>query len=367
MTETADALELAVTETLGTGNSQPAGHGPLVRFGILGFGYAFGQDADVTEAAGGYVTDPERVVRWGYRTFHRAAEGITATNLAAAAARDALAKLGLEAGDIDLVVLATSEMPDYLHWDTSAGLSRELGIERTQTLLLNEGCASGVTGLGIVAGQLAVQPELQTVLFVAVNRVSEYHRNRMNVNNAVHSDGAVAAVLRRGHDQLRWLSTEQFTHPELCDFFRTDFGGAVAPVPPADWSTANAPSGLERVLAHFQKDPKQLREFQGQLSGRVTEVIERACERAGVKSGDLAHIIYINDSADTIEEVAAPFGISVQHTNAEISAEHGHMGAADQLISLGQHLDRGELKPGDLVALSGISIGMRWYCTLIQI
>ena len=41
------------------------------------------------------------------------------------------------------------------------------------------------------AGQLAIQPELQTVLFVAVNRVSEFHRNRMNVNNAVHSDGAV--------------------------------------------------------------------------------------------------------------------------------------------------------------------------------
>jgi 3-oxoacyl-[acyl-carrier-protein] synthase-3 len=236
-----------------------------------------------------------------------------------------------------------------------------------QTLLLNEGCASGVTGLGIVAGQFAVQPELQTVLFVAVNRVSEFHRNRMNVNNAVHSDGAVAAVLRRGHESMRWLATEQFTNPDLCDFFRCDYGGAVTPLPPADWSTATAPSGLERVLTHFEKDPQRLRVFSEYLANSVTRVIEGACERVGFGIKDVAHVIYINDSADTIAEVAEPCGLSVEHTNAELAAEHGHMGAADQLVCLGQALERGEIQPGQLVALSGISIGMRWYCTLVQV
>ncbi|MEO6503338.1 MAG: 3-oxoacyl-[acyl-carrier-protein] synthase III C-terminal domain-containing protein [Jatrophihabitantaceae bacterium] len=357
----------SILQAPAAGDSQRAPSGQVVDFGILAFGYAFGQDLDVSETAGSYVTDPERVTRWGYSTFHRAAPEVTATALAADAARKALAELNMDASELDLVVLATSEMPDYLYWDTSAALARELGIDKTQTLLLNEGCASGVTGLGMIAGQMAIQPELRTALFVAVNRVSEFHRNRMNVNNAVHSDGAVATVLRRGHDQLRWLATAQFTDPDLCDFFRCDFGGAVTPLPPADWSTATAPSGLERVLNHFQKDPNRLREFQEKLSGRMTEVIELACKQAGVDRDKLAHVIYINDSADTIEEVAAPFGLTVEHTNAEISAAHGHMGAADQLISLGEALQRGDVKPGDLVALSGISIGMRWYCTLVQV
>ena len=367
MTETTDAPSSPPAETEGLGNLLTGSTGPGVNFGIAGFGYAFGTDQDVTSTAGSFVTDPERVVRWGYQTFHRAEPEISATMLAATASRDLLKQLDMAATEIDLVVLATSEMPDYLHWDTSAGLARELGIERTQTLLLNEGCASGVTGLGMVAGHLAVQPELRNVLFVAVNRVSEYHRNRMNVNNAVHSDGAVAVVLRRDHDRFRWLSTDQFTYPDLCDFFRTDYGGAITPVAPEGWSTATAPSGLERVLAHFDKDPNRLRVFQEQLSNRVTEVIQRACERAGIDQSRLTHVIYINDSADTIEEAAAPFGISIEHTNAEISALHGHMGAADQLTSLGELQQRGDLKPGDVVALSGISIGMRWYCTLIEV
>src|SRR5262249_55980854 len=186
---------------------------------------------------------------------------VTATDLATEASQQALTGTDLTADDVDLVVVATSEVPEYLHWDSSAALARELKVQHKQTLLLNEGCACGVTGLGMVAGLMAIQPELDTALFVAVNRVSEFHRNRMNVNNAVHSDGAVAAVLRRGHPRNRWLATDQFTDAELCDWFRTDYGGSVAPQPPPGWSSATAPAGHERVQAHFQKDPQRLKEF----------------------------------------------------------------------------------------------------------
>lgn len=339
---------------------------PLVNFGIQGFGYAFGEDQDVKETAGQFVTDPERVVRWGYHTFHRAAETVTPVGLATQAAQDALGRMGLSPEDLDLVVVATSEMPEYPYWDSSAALARALKIAQVQTLLLNEGCASGVTGLGMIAGLMALQPELNTVLFVAVNRVSEFHRNRMNVNNAVHSDGAVAAILRRDHPNNRWLATEQFTDPDLCDWFRTDYGGAVAPVPPPGWSSATAVSGTERVQAHFQKDPQLLREFGERLNARVVEVVDRACQRAGVSRDRLARLIYINDP-DGIEDVARAAELPLERTNSALSVTHGHMGAADQLVALGEYVERGELSSGDLVALTGISIGMRWYCTLIQV
>jgi len=336
-------------------------------FGISGFGYAFGAGQEVAEAARSYVSDPERVLRWGYHTFHRAADDVTATALATAAAQDVLTRTGTTPDDLDLVVAAVSEIPEYPHWDSAAALARELKIRERQTLLLTEGCASGVTGLGLVAGVLAVQPDISTVLFVAVNRVSEFHRNRMNVNDSVHSDGAVAVVLRRGHPQLRWLATEQFTDPELCDWFRTDYGGAVAPVPPPGWSSATAPGGNERVHAHFDKNPKKLREFVDLLSTRSFDVIDRACRRAGISRAELTHILYVNDSPGTIGDVARPFGIPAERTNAAVAMRHGHMGAADQLISLGELLEAGQLAQGDLVALTGTSIGMRWYCGLVRI
>ncbi|ROP36615.1 3-oxoacyl-[acyl-carrier-protein] synthase III C-terminal domain-containing protein [Saccharothrix texasensis] len=340
----------------------------LVDFGVAGFGYATGEDQDVAQTAGDYVGDPERVVRWGYHTFHRAPDGVTATDLAALAGQDALDRLGLAPNDVDLVVVAASEVPDYHHWDTSAAVARRLKVEgTTQTMLLTEGCACGVTGLGYVAGQLALQPELRTVLFIAVNRVSEFHRNRMNVNNAVHSDGAVAAVLKRGHEGVKWLATDQFVDPDLSDFFRTEVGGAANPLPFDGWTAKDAPPGHARIQAHFDKDPAKLREFVATLNQRITDTIDNALRRADLTRDDLKHVIYINDSTDTIEEVAEPFGVTVEHTNAELSLSHGHMGAADQLFCLGEHIERGDVKSGDVVALCGISIGMRWYCTLVRI
>jgi 3-oxoacyl-[acyl-carrier-protein] synthase III len=341
--------------------------GRIVDLGIEGFGFAFGEDQDVAATAGDYVADPERVIKWGYHTYHRAADDVHATNLAASAAQQALDKVGRSADAVDLVVLATSEMPEYSYWDSAAALARELKIERTQTLLLNEGCASGVTGLYYVASTMAMQPEIDTALFVAVNRVSEYHRNRMNVNNSVHSDGAVAVVVRRDHQSNRWLATEQFTDPVYADLLRTDFGGSVHPTPVDGRFGTDMPSGYEKTHELLGKDPRKLRKFLDERNDRIVEVIEGACQRAGVSRDDIAHVIYINDSVDGIAAIAEPLGLPPERSNAPLAPAHGHMGAADQLTSLGLQLEQGVLKPGDIVALCGMSTGMHWCATLIQV
>ncbi|MBB2911045.1 3-oxoacyl-[acyl-carrier-protein] synthase-3 [Streptosporangium becharense] len=339
--------------------------GPIVDLGISSFGFAYGEDRDVASAAGDYVANPERVINWGFRTFHRAADDVQATDLAAEAARQALDRAGVSADALDLVVLATSDMPEYSYWDGAAALARELKIERTQTLLLNEGCGGGVHGLYYVASTLATQPDADTALLVAVNRVSEFHRNRMNTINAVLSDAAVAVVLRRDHPANRWLATEQFTEPEHCDLLRVDFGGAVNPVPPQGWSTVDAPGGHERIREQFGGDPRTLRRFLETRYERLLEVIDGACGRAGLGRDDITHLIYLNDSATSIAAVAEPLGIPLARTNADLAPDHGHMGAADQLVSLGVRLENGDVAPGDVVALCGISTG-RWCATLIR-
>jgi len=342
--------------------------GRIVDIGISHFGFAFGEDQSVEKVAKDYVGDPERVLQWGCDTFHRAPDGVYATDLAAEAAEQALERAGIAAADVDLVALATAENPEYLYWDSAAGLARALGVKKTQTLLFdNEGCGAGTTGFGQIAGTFALQPELETALFVVVNRVDEYRRNRMSINQCVHSDGAVAALLRRGHPGTAWLSTEQFTDPSLVDGFRADYGGAVNPVPPQDWTNRDA-SSMEWLHQHFGKDPRRMRAFLAERDERVVEIVDRACARAGLSRSDLDHVIYINDARPgAIESVAKPLGIPVERTNAVFAPLHGHMGAADQLTSLGLHLERGDLKLGDIVALCGISSGMRWVCTLFRI
>ncbi|MFI6209075.1 3-oxoacyl-ACP synthase III family protein [Streptomyces sp. NPDC051041] len=325
-----------------------------------------GDPQSVADTVSRYVDDPERVLAWGYRTYHRAADGVSAVQLAADAARKALAAAGVEAGDIDYLVVADSNVPDHLNWDMSTAVAREAGLSGAPTLLLTQACASGVTAFERIAGILAVRPDVRTVLLVTVNRVSEQHSNRMRTNTCLGSDGSAAAVLRRGERQLRWLGTEQISDPECADFFRIEYGGAAAPRPPEGESNLTV-DPLALVYRHFRKDPEHLTAFVRSVNARVAQVIDRACERAGVPRQSLARVVYLNDNQKSMKEMARAVGIGLDRTNAELAAELGHCGGADQLICLQAHRERGELRPGDVVALAGLATGMHWFCTLIEV
>lgn len=338
--------------------------GPAVDFGIVALAHTLGDHRDVGATAAEYVDDPDRVLQWGYRSYHRSTT--TPTALAASAARKALAKAGISSDQLDLVVVADSGVPEYLMWDPSAAVAREIGVTEAPTLLLTQGCASSGIGFQQIAGTFAIRSEIDTVLLVAVNQVSEAHTNRMRTNTLLSSDGAAAAVLRRGHSGMRWLVTEQLTDPSCCDFYRIEYGGAAAPSAPAGAGNLDI-DPVALVYKQFHRDPDHLARFIPALNGRVRTVFERACAKAGVRTEQVAKFLFINDNQDALADMAKTVGVPLASTNAELSAELGHCGGADQLICLDTYLQRGALAEGDVVALAGISNGMHWYCTLLTI
>ena len=100
----------------------------------------------------------------------------------------------------------------------------------------------------------------------------------------------------------------------------------------------------------------------------LIEVINSACSQAGLSVKDISHLIYLNDARPgVIEAIASPLGVPISRTNSKFAKGYGHMGAADQLISLGLHLDEGDFRAGDIVALCGISSGMQWCSALVRI
>ncbi|MEU8700911.1 3-oxoacyl-[acyl-carrier-protein] synthase III C-terminal domain-containing protein [Streptomyces sp. NPDC048680] len=338
---------------------------PPADFGVLALAHALGDPRDVAATVADYVDDPDRVLLWGYRTYHRSPEGTTPTVLAARAATKALATAGVDPRDLDLVVVADSSVPDYLLWDASTALAREIGAT-APTLLLTQGCASGVTAFQHIAGTFATRDDVDTVLLVTVNQASEAHTNRMRSNTLLSSDGAAAAVLRRGHSRLRWLATEQITDAMYNDFYRVEYGGAAAPAAPEGTGNLDV-DPLALVYRHFRREPEHLARFVRTLNSRVRTVFERACDRAGVDTGQVAKFLFLNDNQDSLADIARAVGVPLERTNAALGADLGHCGGADQLICLDTYLERGELVEGDVVALAGISIGMHWYCTLLTV
>jgi 3-oxoacyl-[acyl-carrier-protein] synthase-3 len=94
------------------------------------------------------TSDEWIVQRTGIRMRHIAAEGETTSDLATAAARNALAASGFEPGSIDLIILATST-PDNTFPATATTVQANLGIVGGAAFDVQAVCTGFVYGLTI--------------------------------------------------------------------------------------------------------------------------------------------------------------------------------------------------------------------------
>jgi 3-oxoacyl-[acyl-carrier-protein] synthase III len=338
-------------------------------FGIVALGHALGERVAVEDAAPQYTEDLKKIAGWGFRGFHRAPDKTGLTDLAVEAGRSALERAGVEPGALDLVVLAMSDIAEYLYWDPAAAAQARLGAHRAQAVLVNQACGAGLFALDAAAGKFALYEDCRTALVVAANRVCDAYWNRMESTTAVCSDGAAAAVLARGHPARRWLAASVISDGSYADFFRLESGGAARPFQGerAQGAAGRVPSPYSRLEDFFGRDHRAMLAFADTVARRGREVFERACARAGVRPGEVRRVIHMNDNLGAMSDHADELGLPLERTNAELALEHGHLGCADQLFCLERQLADGALEPGDLVALTSTGSGMHWVCAILRV
>nr|MDA8409622.1 beta-ketoacyl-ACP synthase 3 [Treponema sp.] len=133
----------------------------------------------------------------GIGSRHYAADGELTSDLAATAAREALARAGIEAKDIDYLVLATAT-PDYFGFPSTACIVQDkIGALGCPALDLTAGCTGFIYGLDVARGLLEVNKGKYALVIGAetLSRVINWEDRGTNV---LLGDGAGAVVLERG-------------------------------------------------------------------------------------------------------------------------------------------------------------------------
>jgi 3-oxoacyl-[acyl-carrier-protein] synthase-3 len=334
-------------------------------FGITAFGTALGEPSPVAEVVSAYSEDVERILGYGYASVYRAPDDVLVSDLATAAAQRALAAGGTSPDDVDLLVLALTDIPEYLYWDAAAALQHRLGL-RCESVLVTQACTGALSGLDLIAGRFATHASYRTALLVAANRCCDAYWNRMQTQSMVFSDGAVAAVAVRDHGASRWLASHAITDGRFASLYRMDVGGGAVPFRPGITQQPGASDAWD-IMEFFDYDDERLAAFTRLIDTRMREVVDDACAAAGVKRSELRYVVLLHDNRRAITSLAKTLEVPLARTNAEISLATGHLGAADQLFSLDKALAAGTVGPGDLVALTGLGRGMHWACTLLEI
>jgi 3-oxoacyl-[acyl-carrier-protein] synthase-3 len=282
--------------------------------------------------------------RTGIRTRRVAAEGETTSDLGTQAARAAMTAAGVAAGDIDLIVVATTT-PDMVFPSTACIVQRKLGVTRGAALDVQAVCTGFVYALAI-ADKFVASGQHQRALVVGTeifSRLLDWSDRRTCV---LFGDGAGAVVLERA-ELPGILSTHLHADGEY---------GDILCVPGA------LQGGAVQGRAFVHMDGQAVFRFAVRA---LEEVCEETLARNGLTGADIDWLVPHQANVRIIEATAQKLGLPPERV--VMTLEHqGNTSAASVPLALDAAVRDGRIKGGHLVMLEAVGGGMTWGSVLLR-
>ncbi|MDA5094315.1 ketoacyl-ACP synthase III [Aliiroseovarius sp. KMU-50] len=294
------------------------------------------------------TTDEWIQARSGIERRRFAAEGETTSQMAAAAAREALANAGLEADDIDTIVLATST-PDLTFPSVATMVQNELGMTRGYGFDVQAVCAGFVFAL-TNANALILSGQAKRVLVIGAETFSRILDMTDRSTCVLFGDGAGALILEAQegsgtNDDRGILSADLNSDGRLREMLYVDGGVS---------TTQN--SGHLRMQGNL---------LFRQAVGKLTETAETALEKAGLTDDDVDWIVPHQANIRIIQGTAKKMGVPMDRVIVTLQ-DHGNTSAASIPLALYEGRKSGKIKDGQLVVTEAIGGGLAWGAVVLR-
>lgn len=264
------------------------------------------------------------------------------SDLAVAAAKDALADAGLKPEDLDMIILGT-DSPDYITPATSVVVQHKLGAVNAGTFDVGCACASFPTGLNIGAGLLAINPHMKYVLVVGAYMMHKLADWQHDVMAFFYGDGAGAAILGVS-DKPGFVTSTFFADGSYHKHWGIYSGGTYEPATPE-----SVAAGRTQVHLITPFPPEVNNEGWPQ---RVRELVANG----GFALEDIDMIIFTQVRYGSIELVMNELGLPLTKAHW-IMDKWGYTGSACLPMAFDDARKQGKIKSGDLVLFVGSGVG----------
>jgi 3-oxoacyl-[acyl-carrier-protein] synthase-3 len=291
------------------------------------------------------TTDEWIVSRTGIRQRHIADERQTSSDLALEAARAALAAAGTTAGDLDLIIVATST-PDYVFPSTACLLQAKLGVRGCAAFDVQAVCSGFVYALA-VADSFVRSGQSRNALVIGAEVFSRILDWNDRTTCVLFGDGAGAVVLRAD-----------------------DRPGVHASVLHADGSQAgilavpgNVCGGKIVGSPFLTMDGPAVFKFAVRV---LDEVARETVARCGMQLGDIDWLIPHQANVRILDATAKRLGLPAAKVVVTVD-RHGNTSAASVPLALDLALRDGRIKRGHKVMLQGVGGGFTWGASLVEL
>jgi 3-oxoacyl-[acyl-carrier-protein] synthase-3 len=311
---------------------------------ILGVGVYLPRERVTNEELGrlmaydvaGYLSEKRIGVRF------RAAPYEATSDLAVAAAKEALRQSGLQPADIDLIILAT-DTPDFVSPPTSALIQYKLGAKNAGAFDLNAACADETIALALASHAIILE-EARYVLVIGAYAMTKwldwsvYTESASKVLAMLFSDGAGAVVLGPS-EKPGFLKSKILAEGEYWDTYGIYLGTACPP-------TLDMIQKKKHFLRFHENGHRVPKDYN---ATRWPKLVRETLSAAGYEPSDLNLLLTNQVEYPALEATLKALSLPPDRTHW-VAEKFGYAGSASALMALYDALECGKLREGDLVA-----------------
>jgi len=284
------------------------------------------------------------VERTGIRERHIAAEGELTSDLAQKAAESALEAAGMDAGDIELIVVATTTS-DRIFPSTACVLQAKLGITNSCPALDVQAVCSGFVYAVSVADQFIRSGQVKTALVVGAETLSRITDWTDRSNCMLWGDGAGAVILRAS-EQPGIIATHLHADGRYQDLLFVD-GGVSLKKEGACYMRMSGNAVFKMAV------------------NTLDAIVDETLAANGLQKSDIDWLVPHQANIRIIQATARKLGMSMDRVVVTVD-RHGNTSAASIPLALDTAVREGKIKAGERVLMEAFGGGFTWGSVLVQ-
>ena len=290
--------------------------------------------------------------RTGIRERRIAEKGTGSSELAAAAAQEALDRRGISAKDVDLIIVATVT-PDMVFPATACLVQDKLGASRAWGFDLSAACCGFVYSLSVGAQFIATGAH-KKVLVIGADVMSSIINYKDRTTCVIFGDGAGAVLLEADNGEENGFIG--FHH-------KVEGSGGHCLYMPAGGS--RKPATVETVERNEHTVHQEGRQVFKYAVRQTYETTTTLLERYGMTPDDISLLIAHQANVRILDATAARLGLSEEKVVKNIQ-KLGNTTAATIPLALYDAVTDGRIHPGDLILFSSVGAGFTAGASLLR-
>jgi 3-oxoacyl-[acyl-carrier-protein] synthase-3 len=292
--------------------------------------------------------------RVGIKERHIAEKGVGTSDLAAEAAKAALAQRGIGPDELDAIIVATVT-PDMMFPATACLVQDKIGAKNVWGFDLQAGCSQFVYALQVGA-QFVQTGAHKKVMVIGADVMSSIIDYTDRATCVLFGDGAGAVILEPASEADNGLGLIDFMH-------EVDGSGGVSLFMPGGGSlNPSSHETVDKKMHYVHQDGAAVFKF---AVRKMAEACTSILDRNGLKGDDIdlmiphqANLRIISATADRLKLPAEKVVINIER--------FGNTTGATIPLAMQTAIEDGRLKKGSLVLLAAVGAGFTVGTTLLR-